>query len=95
MTQVDTNKGNKQFKATLIFGEEATSYFVGDHAEILTNSAADMITNEGQLVDVEFNSQSELDAYLQGVDTAWGWMDYLHLDPQNDQRTTPTATTET
>ena len=51
--------------------------------------------NERPVCLAEFNTQVELDAYLEGVDDASGWMDYEIMEDEEKDKPEPANLSDT
>lgn len=66
----------EQFTVKIVFGEHASS--------LHENGASDERVEEcGNILEREFETKAEMEAYLQGLDDLDGWMGWTHYDPDN------------
>lgn len=63
---------NKPHKATLIFGSEACELWDDE-----SDTPVEELTECGEVMDVEFETKAELDAYLAGIADARDWNDVV------------------
>ena len=62
----------KKFKVVVVFGEEATNAYGWDDYERMCRL---LKQGDGTLMESEFDTEAERDAYIKGIDDAKGWID--------------------